>query len=40
MRAQAAKDGLTLRVIAGSNNALLAIDLAEAKRVGCLGFTI
>ena len=40
MRAQASKDGLTLRVIAGSNNALLGIDLSEAKRAGCLGFSI
>ena len=40
MRAQASKDGLTLRVIAGSNNALLGIDLSESKRAGCLGFTI
>jgi phosphatidylserine/phosphatidylglycerophosphate/cardiolipin synthase-like enzyme len=40
MRAQASKDGLTLRVIAGSNNALLAMDLSESKRHGCLGFTI
>jgi phosphatidylserine/phosphatidylglycerophosphate/cardiolipin synthase-like enzyme len=40
MRAKASKDGLTLRVIAGSNNALLAFDLNETKRDGCLGFTI
>jgi phosphatidylserine/phosphatidylglycerophosphate/cardiolipin synthase-like enzyme len=40
MRAQASKDGLTLRVIAGSNNVLLAMDLSESKRHGCLGFTI
>jgi phosphatidylserine/phosphatidylglycerophosphate/cardiolipin synthase-like enzyme len=40
MRARASKDGLTLRVIAGSNNALLAMDLSESKRHGCLGFTI
>lgn len=40
MRAQASKDGLTLRVIAGSNNALLGIDLSEAARDKCLGFTI
>jgi len=40
MRAQASKDGLTLRVIAGSNNVLLAMDLIESKRHGCLGFTI
>jgi phosphatidylserine/phosphatidylglycerophosphate/cardiolipin synthase-like enzyme len=40
MRARASKDGLTLRVIAGSNNILLAMDLQEVKRKGCLGFTI
>lgn len=40
MRAQASKDGLTLRVIAGSNNALLGIDLSAARRDKCLGFTI
>ncbi|MCS3758891.1 phospholipase D-like domain-containing protein [Bradyrhizobium centrosematis] len=40
MRARASKDGLTLRVIAGSNNVLLAMDLEESKRKGCLGFTI
>jgi phosphatidylserine/phosphatidylglycerophosphate/cardiolipin synthase-like enzyme len=40
MRARASKDGLTLRVIAGSNNVLLAMDLEEGKRKGCLGFSI
>src|SRR5258707_1390725 len=40
MRAPASKDGMTLRVIAGSNNVLLAMDLEESKRNGCLGFTI
>jgi phosphatidylserine/phosphatidylglycerophosphate/cardiolipin synthase-like enzyme len=40
MRARASKDGMTLRVIAGSNNVLLAMDLEESKRQGCLGFTI
>jgi hypothetical protein len=40
MRARASKDGLTLRIIAGSNNVLLAMDLAEPKQKGCLGFTI
>lgn len=40
MRARASKDGLTLRVIAGSNNVLLAMDLEEPKQRGCLGFTI
>ena len=40
MRARASKDGLTLRVIVGTNNALLAMDLSDAKRQGCLGFSI
>src|SRR6516165_6370900 len=40
MRAKASKDGLTLRVIAGTNNVLLAMDLSEAKRPNCLGFSI
>src|SRR5262245_59247612 len=40
MRARASKDGLTLRIIAGSNNVLLAMDLEEPKQKGCLGFTI
>src|SRR5690349_6558681 len=40
MRARASKDGLTVRVIAGSNNVLLAMDLEEPKQKGCLGFTI
>jgi phosphatidylserine/phosphatidylglycerophosphate/cardiolipin synthase-like enzyme len=40
MRARASKDGLTVRAIAGTYNVLLALDLADAKRAGCLGFTI
>jgi phosphatidylserine/phosphatidylglycerophosphate/cardiolipin synthase-like enzyme len=40
MRASTSKDGLTLRAIAGTYNILLGIDLEEAKRAGCLGFTI
>ncbi|MBZ9763367.1 phospholipase D-like domain-containing protein [Mesorhizobium sp. CA8] len=40
MRAKASKDGLTLRVITGTSNAVLAMDLTDAKRQGCLGFTI
>ena len=40
MRANTSKDGLTLRAIAGTYNILLGIDLEEAKRAGCLGFTI
>jgi hypothetical protein len=40
MRARASKDGLTVRVIAGTHAALLAFDLADERRVGCLGFSI
>jgi hypothetical protein len=40
MRVKASKDGLTLRTIAGTNNVLVAMDLIEAKRKGCLGFSI
>ncbi|ESX49430.1 phospholipase D-like domain-containing protein [Mesorhizobium sp. C416B] len=40
MRAKASKDGLTLRVITGTNNALLAMDLSDSKRDNCLGFSI
>ncbi len=40
MRARASKGGLTLRIIAGTNNVLLAMDLAEAARKDCLGFSI
>ncbi len=40
MRARASKDGLTLRVIAGSNNAMLAFDLEATLRDKCLGFSI
>lgn len=40
MRAKASKGGLTLRIIAGTNNVLLAMDLGEAARKGCLGFSI
>jgi phosphatidylserine/phosphatidylglycerophosphate/cardiolipin synthase-like enzyme len=40
MRARASKDGMTVRVIAGTNNVLLAMDLNEDKRKGCLGFSI
>jgi phosphatidylserine/phosphatidylglycerophosphate/cardiolipin synthase-like enzyme len=40
MRASTSKDGLTLRAIAGTYNILLGIDLEEAKRAGCLGFSI
>jgi hypothetical protein len=40
MRARASKDGLTVRVIAGTHAALLAFDLADERRPGCLGFSI
>lgn len=40
MRASTTKGGLTLRVIAGTRNAILAFDLQENKRKGCLGFSI
>lgn len=40
MRASLTKDGLTLRVIAGTHNAILGMDLQEDKRKGCLGFSI
>jgi phosphatidylserine/phosphatidylglycerophosphate/cardiolipin synthase-like enzyme len=40
MRAKETKDGLTLQIIAGTHNAILGMDLEEAKRAGCLGFSI
>lgn len=40
MRKTATSGGLTVRAIAGSNNALIGIDLDPAKRAGCLGFTL
>ena len=40
MRVKTSKDGLTLRVITGTNSALLAMDLSDARRTNCLGFTI
>jgi phosphatidylserine/phosphatidylglycerophosphate/cardiolipin synthase-like enzyme len=40
MRTSLTKNGLTLRVIAGTHNAILGIDLQENKRQGCLGFSI
>ena len=40
MKASASQDGLTLRVIAGTYSIILGIDLQEAKRAGCLGFSI
>lgn len=40
MRASTTKNGLTVRVIAGTRDAIIAIDLQENKRKGCLGFSI
>ena len=40
MRANLTKDELTLRIIAGTHNAILGMDLDESKRKGCLGFSI
>jgi phosphatidylserine/phosphatidylglycerophosphate/cardiolipin synthase-like enzyme len=40
MRAGLTKNGLTLRVVAGTHSAILGIDLQENKRAGCLGFSI
>src|SRR4051812_20984659 len=40
MRASATQDSLTLRVIAGTTNCILGMDLQESHRKGCLGFSI
>lgn len=40
MKASVTKNGLTFRVIAGTHNAILAMDLQENKRAGLLGFSI
>ncbi|HEY0557161.1 MAG TPA: phospholipase D-like domain-containing protein [Thermoanaerobaculia bacterium] len=40
MRVATTQNGLTLRVIAGTTNIILGIDLAENRRQGCLGFSI
>lgn len=40
MKASVTKNGLTFRVIAGTHNAILAMDLQENKRTGLLGFSI
>ncbi len=40
MRVRASKDGVTMRVIAGTHSVLLALDLADSVRAGCLGFSI
>jgi len=40
MKASLTKNGLAVRVIAGTHNAIIGIDLQENKRQGCLGFSI
>jgi phosphatidylserine/phosphatidylglycerophosphate/cardiolipin synthase-like enzyme len=40
MRARKQKNGLTVRAIAGTNTVLLAMDMTDAIRKGCLGFAI
>lgn len=40
MKSSITKNGLTLRVIAGTHCAIIGIDLQESKRAGCLGFSI
>ncbi len=40
MRVCASQNGLTVRVIAGTFSVLIGIDLQEARRAGCLGFSI
>jgi phosphatidylserine/phosphatidylglycerophosphate/cardiolipin synthase-like enzyme len=40
MRASTTKDGLTLRVVGGTRNVLLGIDLEGKRRKGCLGFSV
>jgi phosphatidylserine/phosphatidylglycerophosphate/cardiolipin synthase-like enzyme len=40
MRVSTTRNGLTLRVIAGTTNIILGIDLQESQRAGCLGFSI
>lgn len=40
MKVSATNGGLTLRVIAGTHSVILAMDMDEASRAGCLGFSI
>src|SRR4051812_45112735 len=40
MRASLTKNGLTLRVIAGTTNVILGMNLEARKRPQCLGFSI
>lgn len=40
MKSSITRNGLTLRVVAGTHNVFLAFDLEEALRPGCLGFAL
>jgi hypothetical protein len=40
MRAKMQGSGLTVQLIAGTNTVLLAMDMDDATRKGCLGFAI
>lgn len=40
MKVSMTKKGLTVRIIAGTRNAIIAMDLQENKRTNCLGFSI
>ncbi len=40
MKASMNKQGLTVRAIAGTRSAIIAMDLQDNKRAGCLGFSI
>jgi phosphatidylserine/phosphatidylglycerophosphate/cardiolipin synthase-like enzyme len=40
MRAKATKNGLTLQIIVGTQNAIIGMDLADEQRKDCLGFSI
>src|SRR5574341_1945888 len=40
MRASVRQRGLTVRAIAGAYTVILGFDLSDARRAGCLGFSI
>src|SRR5258706_1825923 len=40
MKTNMRKNGLTVRIIAGSRNAIIAMDLQDKKRPNCRGFSI
>src|SRR5882672_7876515 len=40
MKTSMTKSGLTVRIIAGSRNAIIAMDVQDNKRPNCLGFSI